>query len=200
LAQRWEEILDFWFGDLSAPDYPPREQSQLWFGKSERSDNIVRERFSRDLARAAQGECGDWGSDPRGRLSLILLFDQFPRMIYRDTPQAFAYDEYAQALVLEGIKLCQDSALNPFERLFFYLPLEHAENLDLQHRSVEAFRDLVAAASQEHRGKVAGYLDYAIRHFEVIERFGRFPHRNRILNRASSAEEVLYLREPGTLF
>jgi uncharacterized protein (DUF924 family) len=93
-----------------------------------------------------------------------------------------------------------DEALNPFERLFFYLPLEHAENLELQRRSVDAFQRLLASSTPKLAGKLAGYLDYAVRHFEVIERFGRFPHRNRILNRASSAEEVLYLREPGTSF
>lgn len=200
MARHWGEILDFWFGDFSVPDYPTQDRYQLWFGKSEHTDKIVRDGFFSDLERAAHGEHGDWESDPRGRLALILLLDQFPRMIYRETPQAFAYDEAAQTLSLEGMSERCDEALNPFERLFFYLPLEHAESLELQRRSVDAVQRLLASSTSELAGKLAGYLDYAVRHFEVIERFGRFPHRNGMLKRDSTPEETIYLQQPGAFF
>ncbi|MGH8727176.1 MAG: DUF924 family protein [Burkholderiales bacterium] len=200
MPDSFEEILDFWFGDFSVPDYPPRERSQLWFGKSESDDRLIRERFSATLERAARGEYDGWKSDPRGRLALILVFDQFPRNIYRDTPRAFAFDPKAQALATEGIEQGSDTALNPFDRVFFYLPLEHAEDPQLQRKSVERYRRLIEEAPPELLAKLSGYLDYAVRHAQVIERFGRFPHRNRILGRVSTPQETEYLKEPGSSF
>jgi uncharacterized protein (DUF924 family) len=200
LAKPWDEILGFWFGNLAVSDYPTEERSRFWFGKREQTDETIRARFSTDLARAARGEYNDWKSDAHGRLALILLFDQFPRNIFRDTPQAFAFDHLAQALALEGIEQDCDQRLNPFQRAFFYLPLEHAENLDMQRKSVESHQRLLAGASPELASKLSGYLDYAIRHQQVIERFGRFPHRNKVLGRTSTAEEADYLKQPGSSF
>jgi uncharacterized protein (DUF924 family) len=172
----------------------------MWFGKNDRIDEIVRKTFLPDLERAAQGDYDDWKTDARGRLALILLFDQFPRMIHRETPEAFAYDQAAQNLALEGMSEHADQALNPFERLFYYMPLEHAENLELQRKSVDLFRRLVDDSAPELAQTFSGYLDYAVRHLEVIERFGRFPHRNAILGRVSTPEEILFLSQPGAGF
>jgi uncharacterized protein (DUF924 family) len=199
LSTRRDDILDFWFGDLSAPRYPSEERYRLWFGKSEQTDRLIEEGFGADLDRASTGEYESWEEDAPGRLALIVLFDQFSRSVYRDTAQAFAFDEHARALALEGLRRGVDHELHPFQRVFFYLPLEHAENLELQTKSVELYRRLLEAAPQ-YADKLSGYLDYAERHYEVIERFGRFPHRNRILKRESTLEELVYLNQPGTAF
>ena len=199
MTARKDEILDFWFGDLSASDYPDGERYRLWFGKNERNDRLIGERFAEDLDRAGNAEYEAWKDDAPGRLALILLFDQFSRSLYRDTPSAFAFDERAQALTLEGMEADVDQVLHPFQRVFFYMPLEHAEVLELQAKSVDAFRRLLEVAPQ-HANKLSGYVDYAQRHYEVIERFGRFPHRNRILKRDSTPEEIIYLKQPGASF
>ncbi|MGH8719932.1 MAG: DUF924 family protein [Burkholderiales bacterium] len=200
MAQPWDAVLDFWFGDLSAPDYPPQERNQLWFGKSDGVDQLVRERFSEMLNPAERSQYDEWKSNSRGRLALIILFDQFPRNAYRDTPQAFAFDGKAQLLTIEGIEQGVDQALFPFERVFFYLPLEHAEDLALQQKSVESYQRLLADIPPELAQTLSGYLEYAIRHCQVIERFGRFPHRNRILGRASTSEEREFLKQPNSAF
>jgi len=131
---------------------------------------------------------------------LILLTDQFPRNMYRDSPQAFAYDAKALAWCLEGLKQQFDRHLRPIERVFFYLPLEHAESLEHQERSVEKFRELLDEADERRKNVFAEYLDLAVRHRNIIARFGRFPHRNRILGRESTGEELAFLKEPGSSF
>jgi uncharacterized protein (DUF924 family) len=130
-----------------------------------------------------------WASSPRRRLALILLFDQVPRNIYRGTPRAWAYDSRALALSFEGIQLAADQALEPMERVFFYLPLEHAESLEAQDASVKAFTRLAAEAPAELRGSLDYNRQYAEGHREVIRKFGRFPYRNAALGRESTAAE-----------
>ena len=192
--ERTREILEYWFGD------PPRPRPAFWFGKDAANDRDIRSRFGADLQRANEGLCDDWAATPRGRLALILLFDQFPRNIYRDHAQAYAYDDRARALTCEGLERGCDRSLTPLERAFFYLPLEHAEDLELQERSVALFRRLHEDAPAGQRELFAGFLDYAERHRDIIARFGRFPHRNRALGRESSAEEREFLRQPGSSF
>src|SRR5690606_32287203 len=137
---------------------------------------------------------------PQGRLALIILLDQFPRNMYRETPQAFAFDAKARALTLEGLQAGDDQALRPIERVFFYLPLEHAEDLALQHRCVELFETLAASLPEETRKSFDGFTDFARKHRVIVERFGRFPHRNAILGRESTDEEIAFLRTPGSSF
>jgi len=131
---------------------------------------------------------------------LILLLDQLPRAIHRDTPEAFAQDAAARILVEQGLESGADGLLRPIERLFFYLPLEHSEDLEDQDRSVELFRELAESVPDGQRLAFTNFVDYAQKHRDVVASFGRFPHRNRILGRESTAEEIAFLEQPGSSF
>jgi len=193
-------VLDFWFGSGTDDSATAKAQGKLWWSKDTAVDADMRTRFSAQVNAAAAGDHDDWAATPRGQLALILLFDQFPRNIYRDTPQAFAYDSRALQLALNLIANGADRSLRRIERVFCYLPLEHAESIEMQTRSVELFTALAADAPEQERDTFRGYVDYAIRHREVIARFGRFPHRNRILGRSSTPEESEFLKQPGSSF
>lgn len=195
-----EEILDFWFGSNPDDAAVAKEKSALWWSKNPRMDDEIRQRFENFVRKVAAGELSDWQSKPAGRLALILLTDQVPRNIYRDSPRAFAYDAKALALCVNGIDQGLDLKLRPIERVFFYLPLEHAESVEHQQRAVKYFGELVALVRAEQKPTFNEYLDFAVRHHDIIARFGRFPHRNRILGRQSTPEEVAFLAEPGSSF
>ena len=141
---RINEILTYWFGDLQTPDDYPHDHSKIWFGGSVDVDQEIRSRFEHLVVDAANHKLDEWKQTPKGRLALILLVDQFSRNIYRGTPDAFAFDAIAQELTLEGLNLGQDRELFPIERVFFYLPLEHSENLEIQELSIAQFNELVA--------------------------------------------------------
>ena len=143
---RINEILTYWFGELQTPDDYPEDQSKIWFGGDIDVDQKIRNRFEHLVLAAANHELDEWKQTPKGRLALILLVDQFPRNIYRGTSNAFAFDRLAQGLTLEGLDLKEDQELFPIERAFFYLPLEHAENLKLQELSITKFNELAAYA------------------------------------------------------
>lgn len=202
MAAPWQPLLDWWFG--SEPRATAAEvaaaQSRLWFGKRDSQDQEARERFGEWVDKAMAGELTAWHAQPSGWLATVLLLDQLPRMIFRDTPRAFVGDARAQALVEEGLARGLDQHLPPLQRVFVYLVLEHAEDLASQARSVEYFSGLHSASAPVDRPTFADYLDYAQRHQRVIARFSRFPHRNAILGRASTAEEQAFLLEPGSRF
>lgn len=193
-------VLDFWFGSAGSDGATAQAQQKLWWSKNAAIDTDIRNRFGDLVQSAAAGALNHWAQDAHGRLALILLFDQFPRNMYRDTPRAFAYDPLASKLALEGIADSADRKLRAIERVFFYLPLEHAESAELQERCVALFTALAAGAPESERKTFAGYVDYAVRHRDVIHRFGRFPHRNHILGRASTPEETDFLKQPGSSF
>lgn len=195
-----EDLLDFWFGGLREGEPVPAERFRLWFGGAAATDRQIRERFAADVERAAAGAYDSWRASPRGALALIILFDQFPRNIHRGSPRAYALDDKACALCLAGLDAGQDRELITVERAFFYLPLEHAEDRALQQRSVASFAELLRQSPAALREVCRGFLDYAERHRAIIERFGRFPHRNVPLSRPSTAEEASFLREPGSSF
>jgi len=195
-----EDILAFWFGGESGDSATAEAQKKLWWAKDAVIDSGIRERYGALVAAAAGGAHRVWTDEPRGRLALILLFDQFPRNIHRDTPQAFAHDGLALRLALDGIAAGADRKLRAIERVFFYLPLEHAESVEVQERSVELFRALATGVPETDRRTFAGFVDYAVRHRDIVHRFGRFPHRNRILGRESTAEELEFLKQPGSSF
>jgi uncharacterized protein (DUF924 family) len=193
-------VLDFWFGANPDDAAAAKEQAALWWSKNKAIDDEIRRRFGDQVRAAANGALDDWLATARGRLASIILLDQFPRNIYRDTARAFSYDAKALAISLEGLEQGMDKELRPIERVFFYLPLEHSEFLAHQERSVKCFGDLVASVPAEQKRIFAEYLDYAMRHRDTIARFGRFPHRNKILGRESTAEESAFLTEPGSSF
>ena len=185
-------MLDFWFGPAGSPGYgKPRE---AWFRKSDAFDADIRARFLGLQQRAAAGALESWLAAAESLLALIVLLDQFPRNLFRGTSQAFATDTQALAAARFAVERGFDAALLPVQRWFLYLPFEHAEDLAQQRRCLELFDRLRGDPAS------AGSIDYARRHFEIIARFGRFPHRNAVLGRASTPEEIDFLRQPGSGF
>lgn len=185
------QLLDFWFDP---------ESTGHWFTRDDDFDRRIAERFGAATEAAAAGNLDDWSATPQGWLALLLLLDQFPRNLYRGDARAWAQDVSAQRVALSGLAQNHDSALPVVMRVFAYLPMEHAEDMRLQQRSVELFEALCREVPESERSRFEGFLDYARRHREVIERFGRFPHRNEILGRASTPEEQHYLAQPGSGF
>lgn len=196
----WQPLLDWWFGSGTTAAEVAAARSALWFGRQDSQDFDARERFGGQVEQALAGELADWADSPQGWLALILLLDQLPRMIFRDSPRAFSGDGLARQLVLAGLDEEREEALTPLQRVFVYLVLEHAEDLFLQDEAVRRFTRLLSVALPAERALFADYLDYAERHHQVIARFARFPHRNAMLARASTPEELAFLQEPGSRF
>jgi uncharacterized protein (DUF924 family) len=194
-----ETILEFWFGGDTDNSVVAENKSALWWSKNSDVDAEMRQRFESFVHRAGAGELSDWQSSPRGRLALILLTDQFPRNIYRASPRAFAHDREALALCVDGIDQGVDLQLRPIERAFFYLPLEHSESLEYQDSSVRQFRRLLDEVGAGQK-VFEEYLNIAVRHRDIIARFGRFPHRNKILGREPTSDELAFLATPGSSF
>ena len=193
-------VLDFWFGTDPDDAATARAQRALWWSKNPAVDAEIRRRFAAPVQAAGFGKHDDWAANPRGRLALIVLFDQFPRNMHRGSARAFAWDGLARRLALDGIAAGADRQLRPIERIFCYLPLEHSENLAHQDRCVALYQVLAASVAPALRDTFAGYVDFAERHRAIIRRFGRFPHRNAVLGRASTAEELEFLGQPGSSF
>ncbi|TAM00523.1 MAG: DUF924 domain-containing protein [Paraburkholderia sp.] len=187
------DVLDFWFGEPGSPEYGTARK--MWFRKDDAFDAQLRERFGALLDAACAGELDAWGASTEGALALVIVLDQFSRNCYRGTPRAFAADEHALALARRLVASGADRTLpTVFHRVFAYLPFEHAESMEAQRDSLRLFGELAPDPDGE------GYYDYAVRHADVIARFGRFPHRNAVLGRASSDAELAFLREPGSSF
>jgi len=198
-------IREFWFGKLPLSRAGLERRLRFWFGGDtpqlrQQRDAQIGERFAGLLERAAAGELAAWADGPRRRLSLIILLDQFPRQMFRGTARAFAYDAQALSLTLSGMQSAADAALDVVERIFFYMPLQHAESREVQDESVAAYRRLLRETPRELQGPFAAALRSAENHREIIERFGRFPHRNRILERADTPAEAQWLRRGGESF
>lgn len=190
-----EEIMDYWFGDIQVADLPGNERTALWFGGSDEIDTDIRERFGDILEEAIDGALDEWAEAARGRLALIILLDQFSRNIFRNSSRAFLQDEQSLALCFEGIQKKQDHELALIQRVFFYMPLEHAESIDMQERSVQAFQGLANIAMPETAGVYQAFLKYAVMHYDVVKQFGRFPHRNHLLDRNSTEAETLFIAQ-----
>ncbi|AIS15458.1 transmembrane protein [Pseudomonas chlororaphis subsp. aurantiaca] len=200
MAAPWQPLLDWWFGSAEKPADIVAEKGKLWFGKRDSQDLEARERFGDLVEQALAGGLTEWAQRPQGWLALVLLLDQLPRMLYRETPKSFAGDLRAQALVAQGIAADFDRQLPAMQRSFIYLVFEHCENLAVQNEAISRFVALHDEQPPEDRPVFADQLDYAERHQKIIARFGRFPHRNRILGRESTPEELAFLREPGSSF
>lgn len=188
------ELLSFWFAGLEPEEPIPAALNALWFSASDATDARCRERFGDAADRARRGELRRWEETPRGTLAEVLLLDQIPRNIHRDSALAYASDPLAVEVTLAALARGDDAHLGVAERLFLYLPLEHAEDLALQDRSVALFTALAASAPLPLSEAAAGYLRYAEAHRAVIARFGRFPHRNAVLGRATTPEEAEFLK------
>ncbi len=186
-------VLDFWFGAPTDPDHGRAKKA--WFAKDEAFDAEVRRRFGATIEQALRGELDGWRSEGRSALAEILLLDQLTRNAFRDTVRAFAGDARALAAASRMVGERADAALPTFMRPFVYMPFEHAEGLGVQDEAARLFTRLVAEDPEQQSN-----LDYAHKHRAVIERFGRFPHRNAILGRQSTAEEIEFLKQPGSRF
>lgn len=195
-----EDVLDFWFGAPGSASGIAGRQFKLWFGKSATHDRTVTQRFSATLKAASAGRLDRWAATPRGRLALVVVLDQFPHHIFRSQPQAFATDPQALAMSMAALAAGEDQLLAPIERVFLYLPLEHAESLERQDQSVACYEKLARESAADERGLFDDFLKYARSHRDVVARFGRFPHRNEILGRVSSAAEAEFLKQPGSRF
>ena len=196
-----DSLLAYWIGGAADDADAAKARNKLWFRKSFATDTEIAERFTDTLSALAGGLAYDWAvASPRGRLAAIIALDQFPRNMFRGTASAFEFDARALDLCTHGILLAEDMGLKPVERKFFYMPLEHSERLSDQDLSVKAFGAALTSAPPTFKPIMQDALTYAERHHEVIKRFGRFPHRNDVLGRQSTAEEVAYLAEPGSGF
>jgi uncharacterized protein (DUF924 family) len=190
---RIDAVLTFWFREqrLSAPQIDQR--MDIWFGEDKGFDLDCKNQFSGDVALASEGKLDHWADEPRGRLALILVLDQFRRNIYRGTADAFSKDKAALKLCVEGAMAKTDQGLTPIQRVFFYMPLQHAESKKVQAKSVELFTKLAAAVTPTYRETFETITQFAELHRDIIEQFGRFPHRNRLLGRENTPEEDEYL-------
>ncbi len=176
-----EEVLSFWFEENG-----PKQ----WWTRDPRFDAEIRSRFGALHGRAVLGELYGWRDTPEGRLAEIIVLDQFSRNLYRDDARAFAADGMALALAQEAVRVGADQAVPPVRRQFFYMPYQHSESRQIHEDAMALFERL-----EEPEG-----LDYERRHKTIIDRFGRYPHRNEVLGRASTDEEIAFLREPGSSF
>ena len=192
MLAHWNDVISFWFGaPASAERGLPRK---AWFEKSVEFDAGIRDRFSAVFEAAEAGRLDAWQDTPLAALALLIVLDQFPRNMFRGTARAFATDSRALAVARGIVARGYDAAYLTVERAFAYLPFEHAEDLAMQRESLALFARLPPGPAS------ASYRDYARRHHDVIARFGRFPHRNEILGRASTAEEREFLSQPGSSF
>lgn len=177
----YQEVLDFWFNEID---------SELWFQKDTDFDNKIITRFGKLHQQAVQGELSAWRHSPKGALAEIILLDQFSRNIYRDQPESFAADPMALALAQVAIQNGFDQALSLSERSFLYMPFMHSESAVIHEEAVKLFRSL----------GIVNNLDFELKHKKIVDRFGRYPHRNAILGRKSSPEELAFLEEPNSSF
>jgi uncharacterized protein (DUF924 family) len=190
LDPRAQDVLDFWFGASGSAEFGA--DRKIWWKKKRAFDALLTERFGALLDEAQAGGSTDWERTSTGSLALIVLLDQFSRNCYRHTPRAFAGDARALALARRLIESGDDRRLpSAYHRAFAYMPFQHDESIDSQRESLRLFKQL------EDETGVTSFYDSAVKHAAVIERFGRYPHRNRILGRVTSAEEAAWLGQHG---
>lgn len=175
------DILDFWFEEIDP---------SLWFTKDLLFDQQIKQRFLKTYEEVLDGTHSDWRKTPRGRLAEIIVLDQFPRNMFRDSVKAFASDELALHLAQEAVRLGEDKKLSTMERAFLYMPYMHSEDKDVHTEAMKLF----------NQPGLENNLDYEKKHKAIIDRFGRYPHRNKILGRDSTSEEMEFLKQPGSSF
>lgn len=194
MTDKVHQLLDFWFGDLGVADLPTSDRTNLWFGDNEELKIQMYDLFGSEFANAKSGKLAEWMKTPRGTLALIILLDQFPRYLHKRSPDAFAFDDSALALCIDGLREKMDQSLTLIERVFFYMPLVHAENSEIQEKSIRLYQALVSLSMTETTQVYQLFLAYAYAHFRVIKEFGRFPQRNEMLGRESTQAELAFLK------
>ena len=190
---RIEAVLSFWFKEqaLTAPQIDHRMET--WFNEDPEFDREIKKEFSEDISAASAGKLDHWAAEPEGRLALIILIDQFRRNIYRNTAKAFSKDKLALKFCIEGAMEKKDQSLTPIQRVFFYMPLQHTESRKVQAKAVDLYNRLAELVSPTYRETFLTVAQFAELHKDIIDQFGRFPHRNELLGRENTAEEAEYL-------
>ncbi|MCB1669262.1 MAG: DUF924 family protein [Porticoccaceae bacterium] len=196
--KEWQVVLDYWFGDIENTAIDWQQRGDLWWGKHREVDQEIRDRFAHFVNGLSEGGYRDWLGSARGRLAAIVVVDQFSRNLFRGEAKAFAADPQALQWCLDGIDCGDDLLLKPVERVFFYMPLEHSESPAMQQLSITNYRALVSAVPEEEKETFRGFLDFAQRHYDVIARFGRYPHRNKALGRESTPEEMAFMEQSSS--
>jgi uncharacterized protein (DUF924 family) len=194
------EVLPFWFADALQSVAAARARSKVWFANDPQFDAEIARRFGDLPTKAAAGDFDSWMNAAESALARVIVLDQFPRNLYRGDPRAFAFDALALAGSVSALDRGFSKRLHPVQTVFILLPIEHAEDPSMQQRSVAQFEELRGRAPAGCESLFDGYLDYARRHRDVIERFGRFPHRNAVLGRTSTLEERAYIEGGGEHF
>ncbi len=199
------DILDFWFQGLNDQKIISSKDpvARRWFIKDKKFDDEIRRRFEPDLISTSKGLYKDWETSSKGLLALIIMLDQFSRNLYRNTSKMYAFDALALELALRVVKEKKERELQLIERIFIYMPFQHAEELEIQQLSLKSFENLLSESKEKCPQSSDYYeysLEYARRHYDIIKRFGRFPHRNAILGRKSTVEEKQFLKNPNSSF
>jgi uncharacterized protein (DUF924 family) len=189
----YEEILSYWFGGRQLNPHQLEERINLWFEAGPEIDAVISTRFGGSIRDAAAGRLDHWKTAARGRLALILLLDQFTRHVHRGNKEAYLFDDLALSLCISGIEAELDYDLSIVERAFFYMPMQHAEDLSIQDNAVQTFQKLLDASSTDIQPQIYRFLMSARSHRNIIAQFGRFPHRNRALGRKCTVDESEYL-------
>jgi len=196
----YDDVLNFWFGTLDAAGCADAAHAERWWKKNQSFDDELRQRFGTLHEAIANGDHDDWLKTPRGRLAYVIALDQFSRNLFRDSPRMYAYDAKALGAARKGVAASVDKALAHDERIFLYMPFEHSEELADQALCITLFARMCEGLSGDALKRAQDNVTYARRHHDIVKRFGRFPHRNAILGRASTPEEAEFLTTPGSSF
>ena len=197
-----KKILNFWFGEMKYNSLPDTKKQKMWWIKDKKIDNLIKKKFEKHLILAKSIKFDEIKENPKEILAFVILLDQFSRNIYRDSPRSFAHDNIALKIVLKGIQKGIDKKMKAVERVFFYMPLMHSEDIEVQEKSVECFSGLEVEFkdNDDFAHLVTQNRKYAVLHYDIIQKFGRYPHRNKILGRKSTSEEMEFLKGPGSSF
>ncbi len=193
-------VREFWFGVPNPLNADIEERIDFWFAAGLDVDAEIERHFADAVSMALAGKLDNWKETPPDQLSLVIVLDQFPRNIHRGTPEAYSGDEKAHALAVDAIERGSDRELSILERAFLYMPLQHAEHSGAQRISVEMFQNLVAECPDGLHAHMKRFLASAKTHRDIVERFGRFPHRNGILGRECTEAEIEFLKKPAAPF
>jgi len=195
-----DSIMRFWFAHACETPAATLERNSFWFGADTVVDQQIWELYADTVTDAGAGYYADWAETTRGRLALIILLDQFPRNIFRGTAEVFRYDVKALELAGQGVTLGQLAGLTIPEQAFFLMPYQHSEDVAIQNAGVALYAAMAEDAPDEWRDIAAGYRDFAAKHRDIIVEYGRFPHRNSVLGRVSTADEDGFLAGGGATF
>jgi uncharacterized protein (DUF924 family) len=194
------KVHEFWFGSLGDDDSYPTSLFGRWFQSGDELDDEIRKQFGELVEAAGNGERASWRESAEGALALIILLDQFTRNIFRGTGDMYKFDALAREIAEDSVLAGFDCLLHPVKAAFFYFPFEHAEDIAAQEKAITLFRMLPRRVAEEHRDQYVGFIDYAIAHRDIVARFGRFPHRNKLLGRETTPGEARFLELSGSGF